>query len=123
MLLFHYKDYTIIKISVRIGRLGVVNDVHLIQLNTTTLQLTYTPPFSLLGIPIISFIITITSSNYATNTTINTNTTELLFSPLDICTDYLLEIAAYNKAGKGESYFINKTLYRGLLRVRTSSLL
>ena len=105
------------------GKLGVVSDVHLIQLNTTSLQLTYIPPITLLGVPIISFIVTITSSNYATNTTINTNTTELLLSPLDICTDYLLEIAAYNKAGKGESYFINKTLYRGLLRVRTSSLL
>ena len=84
------------------------------QLNGTTLQLSYTPPFTLVGVPINFYLITITSSDQATNITINTTDSELLYSPPNICTDYLLDIAAWNKVGKGESYFlVNRTLYQG----------
>ena len=95
------------------GKLGIVQETQLVQLNSTVFQLSYTPPFTLVGVPINFYLITITSSDQATNVTINTNATEILYSPPNICTDYLLEIAAWNKVGKGESYFINGTLYRG----------
>ena len=96
------------------GTLGVVGDVQLVQYNSTTLQLTYSPPFTLVGVPINFFTITITSSDQVTNVTINTTATELLYSLPNICTNYLLDIAACNRVGKGESYFlVNRTLYRG----------
>ena len=91
-----------------------MEDVQLVQINGTTLQLTYSPPFTLVGVPINFFTITITSSDQKTNVTINTTATELLYSPPNICTDYLLEIAAWNRVGKGEFYFlVNRTLYQG----------
>ena len=91
-----------------------MGDVQLVQYNSTTLQLTYTPPFTLIGVPIYFFSITITSSDQSTNITINTTATELLYSPPNICTDYLLDIAAWNRLGRGETYFLfNWTLYRG----------
>ena len=96
-----------------IGKPGVVQDVQLVQFNSTTLQLTYSPPFTLVGVPINFFTITITSSDQATNVTINTTDTELLYSPPNICTDYLLDIAAWNRVGRGDSYLINTTVYRG----------
>ena len=95
------------------GKLGIVQETQLVQLNSTVLQLSYTSPFTLVGVPINFYLITITSSDQATNVTINTTATEILYSPPNICTDYLLEIAAWNRVGKGESYFTNGTLYRG----------
>ena len=96
-----------------IGKPGVMQDVQLVQINSTTLQLTYSPPFTLIGVPINFFTITITSSDQATSITINTTATELLYSPPDICTDYLLDIAAWNRVGRGDSYLINTIVYRG----------
>ena len=90
-----------------------MQDVQLVQINNTTLQLNYTPPFTLVGVPINFFTITITSSDQTTNVTINTTATGLLYSPPNICTDYLLDIAAWNKVGRGNSYHINTTVYIG----------
>ena len=91
-----------------------MKDVQLVQINSTTLQLSYTPPYTLIGVPINFFSITITSSDQATNITINTTDTELLYSPPNICTDYLLNIAAWNRVGRGNSYHINTTVYIGI---------
>ena len=95
------------------GKLGIVQEAQLVQLNSTVLQLSYTPPFTLVGVPINFYLITISSSDQTTNITINTTDTELLYSPPNICTDYLLQLSAWNSVGGGESYHINGTLYRG----------
>ena len=76
-----------------VGKLGNVQNVQLMQLNGSTLQLSYTPPFTLVGVPINFFTITITSLDQATDVTINTTDTELLYSPPNICTDYLLQLS------------------------------
>ena len=96
-----------------VGKLGNVQNVQLMQLNGSTLQLSYTPPFTLVGVPINFFTITITSLDQATDVTINTTDTDLLYSPPNICIDYLLQLSAWNNVGGGESYHINGTLYRG----------
>ena len=53
---------------------GKVQNVQLMQLNCSTLQLSYTPSLILIGVPINFFTITITSSDQATNVTIYSTT-------------------------------------------------
>ena len=95
------------------GKLGLVQEAQLVQLNSTVFQLSYTPPLTLIGVPIDYFTIMITSLDQATNVTINTTATELLYSPPNICTDYQLQLSAWNRVGRGELHHINGTLYRG----------
>ena len=92
----------------------MVEDVHLVQYNSSAVQLNFTPPFTLAGVPISNYSITITSADAATNTTITTTTPGLLYAAPDICTSYQFDITANNRVGKGDSYLINKTIYKGL---------
>ena len=98
-----------------IGRLEVVKDVQLVQYNSTALQLSFTPPFTLAGVP--NYSITITSADGASNTTITTTTTDLLYTAPDICTSYHFNITVNNRVGIGDSYLINQTIYKGLDKV------
>ena len=84
-----------------------MSEVLLEQHNTTTIQLAFTPPFTLLGVSIDFYSIQITAANLATNTTIVTNSTELFYEPPDICTLYLFKVSAINAVGRGESAHVN----------------
>ena len=95
----------------------MVKDVQLVQYNSTALQLSFTPPFTLAGVPISNYSITITSADGASNTNITTTTTDLLYTAPDICTSYHFNITANNRVGIGDPYLINQTIYKGLDKV------
>ena len=82
----------------------MVEDVHLVQYNSSAVQLSGSLLLSLL----LEYLspttaITITSADAATNTTITTTTPGLLYAAPDICTSYHFDITANNRVGKGDS--------------------
>ena len=95
--------------------LEAVGEVVVQQHNSTTLLLVFSPPATLDGVPIDYYTVEITSLDLSTNITVTLDHTHFYYTPQDICTDYSFEIAASNKAGKGDPVLRNATVYQGII--------
>ena len=87
-----------------IGLLSEVTDVHLTQVNSTTVQLSYSSPPTLMGVPILNYSIELFSSSNNLTSEIYWTTEETILVTLNNpCINYSLQISAWNNIGKGNS--------------------
>ena len=93
-----------------IGTLSTVSEVTAIQVNSSTIELSYNAPPTLIGIPISNYSI-YTSSN---NETIWTTKENLQLTINDSCTNHTIEIAAWNSVGKGDTYYLPLIINDGM---------
>lgn len=91
--------------------MSAVTDVTNVQVNSSTIELSYTAPPTLDGIPISNYSIDISNNNEIYWTT--ENNIQLTFA--DPCTNYTVEISAWNTVGKGAIYYLPLTIYNSKL--------
>ena len=97
-----------------IGLLSEVTDVHLTQVNSTTVQLSYSSPPTLMGVPILNYSIELFSSSNNLTSEIYWTTEETILVTLNNpCINYLLQISAWNNVGKGNITTLPLILYQG----------
>ena len=90
--------------SLIIGRLSPVGNLTVTPVNSTTLLISWSPPFTLEGVPILGYNVTITN---VTSVTVN-NT--WLYYPYHEPT-VIVTVVARNKAGGGHPATISKLIY------------
>ena len=97
-----------------IGLLSEVTDVHLTQVNSTTVQLSYNSPPTLMGVPILNYSIELFStSNNLTSVIYWTTEETILVTINNHCINYSLQISAWNNVGKGNITTLPLILYQG----------
>ena len=97
-----------------IGLLSEVTDVHLTQVNSTTVQLSYSSPPTLMGVPILNYSIELFSSPNNLTSVIYWTTEETILVTLNNpCINYSLQISAWNNVGKGNITTLPLILYQG----------
>uniref|UniRef100_A0A1X7UT87 Ig-like domain-containing protein n=1 Tax=Amphimedon queenslandica TaxID=400682 RepID=A0A1X7UT87_AMPQE len=92
------------------GRLNSVTNIDHIELNKTALLLTFTPPATLLGVPISNYSIEFVDKN-TTQWTVGNNPV-LPIQPSDYCTkQIMIKVLAWNGVGEGEPNNYTYTLH------------
>ena len=90
-----------------IGLLSSVGKLTTGTVSNCTLQVTWTPPYTLAGVPIRRYTFTITAlSTGQVEESGTTNTTEIYFSWLSINETLNISVAAVNDVGTGKSLSI-----------------
>ena len=86
-----------------LGLLKSVNNLTVTRLNSTTLLISWTPPFTLEGVPILSYNVTITnSSNMNVTLSIEGIKTTLLYSAVGTSEKYIFfRVFPINMGGAG----------------------
>ena len=81
--------------------LDPVTDITLSSINSTTVLISWSPPFTLEGVPILGYNVTITNTVTGENIqNFSTDVPSVQYSPAQN-DDYLITIVAINKAGSG----------------------
>ena len=81
--------------------LDPVTDITLSSINTTAVLISWSPPFTLEGVPILGYNVTITNTVTGENVqNFSTDVPSVQYSPPQN-DDYLITIVAINKAGSG----------------------
>ena len=89
-----------------------VTDVHITQVNGTTVQLSYSSPPTSKGVPILNYSIELFSSSNNLTSEIYWTTEETILVTLNnSCINYLLQISAWNNVGKGNVTTLPLILY------------
>ena len=96
-----------------IGLMSEVTDVHLTHITSTTVQLSYSSPPTLMGVPILNYSIELLSSSNNLTSEIYWTTEETILVTLNNpCINYSLQISAWNNVGKGNSTTLPLILYQ-----------
>ena len=97
-----------------IGSLSSVGNLINNRLNSCTLRVTWTPPYTLHGVPIRNYTFTITAlSTGQVEDHGTTNNTEIHFSLRSINETFNISVAAVNDVGIGKSSSISAELHPG----------
>ena len=96
------------------GRLTSVTNIEHIELNNTALLLTFTPPATLVGVPISNYSIEFVDKN--TTEWTSGNNPVLSIHPSDYCTEQMMiKVSAWNGVGKGETNNYTYALHEGIM--------
>ena len=87
------------------GLLESVNDLHSTAINSTTVLISWSPPFTLQGVPILGYNVTITNTISGENETMLVEDTTLLYS-IDTNNNHTATVVPINEAGEGDPAFI-----------------
>ena len=82
-----------------------VSDLHSAVINSTAVLITWKPPFTLEGVPILSYNVTISNTISGENETIPVEDTTLLYS-IDTNNSHTATVVPINEAGKGDPALI-----------------
>ena len=94
-------------INLHVGLLESVNDLTVVSINSTTVLISWSPPFTLEGVPILGYNVTITNTPTGENETMSVegDTTMLYYSinyP-DPDNNFTVTVVPINGAGPGEN--------------------
>ena len=87
------------KISTILGLLSEVTDATVTRMNSTTLLLQYTAPYTLTGVPILYYNILI----LPTNISVNITDTQYNIHITEYCINYNISITPWNNVGMGNT--------------------
>ena len=91
-----------------------MKDVNITQLNTTSIEVSFTPPNTLIGIPITNYSIDVMADEeedpVITHWILHEN---IIIHLNDSCVNHTLEIAAWNEVGRGDTEMISVILHQG----------
>ena len=93
--------------------LDEVKDINITQLNTTSIEVSFTPPNTLIGIPITNYSIDVLSDEEDPVITYWILHENIIIHLNDSCVNYTLEIAAWNEVGRGSTEMISVILHQG----------
>ena len=101
-----------------IGVLSAIGNPQVTQINTSTLYISYTAPYTLQGVPVLYYIIQILGYD-----SINTTSLQHYVHLTNHCLLYNINIAAYNAVGMGSITNISDIiLYKGILVIVTANI-
>ena len=83
------------------GLLGAVHSLTVKPINSTTVLISWSPPFTLEGVPILGYNVTITNTTSGENETVSVKDTTLLYS-IDPGSSYTVTVVALNMVGGGQ---------------------
>ena len=96
-----------------LGQLSVVNNL-ICHVQSQYINCSWSPPFSLDGVPIYGYIINVTNERDNTQYTTTSNTTSWIYCPSQFG-NYIVSIAGNNSAGKGEISRTSVTIPTGII--------
>ena len=101
-----------------VGRLAEVGGLINFAQDPCSISLSWVSPYSLAGVPILGYNITVTTGNVSLMSVL-VNTTYYKFVPVVFNETYIIEISAVNKAGEGigtslTAYFMRSVLLKKL---------
>ena len=96
------------------GKLLVVNNLTCTRQGHYCINCSWSPPFSLDGVPIYGYIINVTNEGDNTQYTTTSNTTSWIYCPSQFG-NYTVSIAGNNSAGEGEISTTLVTLPTGII--------
>ena len=112
-----------------IGLLNSVNDLAVVSINSTTVLISWSPPFTLEGVPILGYNVTITNTTSGENETMSVegDTTMLYYSidHPDPDNNFTVTVVPINKAGLGEasSFVFHFSARKNIFEIKISILL
>ena len=96
------------------GKLSEVGDLKCTRQGHCCINCSWSPPFSLDGVPIYGYIINVTNEGDNTQYTTTSNTTSWIYC-LNQFGTYTISIAGNNSAGEGEISTTLQTLPTGII--------
>ena len=101
------------QLAFSIGLLSEVIDSKITQINSTSLLLQYTAPYTLTGVPILYYNILI----LPTNISVNITGTQYNIHITEYCINYNISITPWNSVGMGNTTTLyNVVIYQGKYR-------
>ena len=98
-----------------IGLLNTVSNLQAVQLNSSSLTISYTPPNTLDGVPIRNYSIEISIPSNNTYKRKYSTTAENITIPVhNPCYEYLINVSAWNDVGQGNCTSITTRVYEGI---------
>ena len=94
-----------------IGKLASVSDLKTAQFNITTLELTYSAPFSLENVSIIYYIIEIRDEDTSDVIIINTTSVTSFIDISEYCNKHIIYITPWNGLGGGETSIVSDVVF------------
>ena len=91
------------------GLLGSVNSLTVTLINSTTVLISWSPPFTLEGVPILGYNVTITNTTSGENETVLVEDTTLLYSidHPDPENNFTVTVVPINEVGAGEPALVS----------------
>ena len=96
-----------------LGLLAEVKDLIITKQDPCSISLLWVSPYSLAGVPILGYNITVTTGDVPLMSVL-VNTTYYKFLPVLLSETYVIEISAVNEVGKGIGTSLTVSITRGI---------